>query len=448
MSRHALAGQRRLVVYATVAVLAVGGYWTFFSDGLPIFWGPTARAAEVEQGRDLFEHQWTANDPLAQGDGLGPVFNARSCAACHFQGGVGGGGANEHNAMSFEVQPRPGDHSFHLGTVHNFSTNPEDKETTRKLSALFPVVKGRTTRTNDPHCPTTTTIPDFDPVTTQKVQTTALFGAGWIDLISDRAILKNARNRGLRQLRRELTGEFDNVPVGRARMVAGGVGKFGWKGQFATLNEFVAAACSNELGLGVPGTPQAKPIGAPDRGEVEPDLTREQFRALTSFVKTLPKPVEVGTETRGKEVFREVGCAICHVPDMGSVRGVYSDFLLYTLEDPIPPGGGGGGGGNYSEPPPQLQLPPRPDHEPKPSEWKTPPLWGVADSAPYMHDGSAPTLLAAIKHHRGDAKRVTEKFEGLNPADKAALMSFLGSLKAPPTAVPLRDPSVTKLARK
>lgn len=448
MSRHTLAGQRRLVVYAAVTVFAIAGYWTFFSDGLPIFWGPTARAAEVQQGRDLFEHQWTANDPLAQGDGLGPVFNARSCVACHFQGGVGGGGANEHNAMSFEVQPRPGDHSFHTGTLHNFSTNPADKETDRKLHSLFPVVKGRTTRSSDPHCPTTTTIPDFDPVSTQPVQTTALFGAGWVDLISDRAILKNARNRGLRELRRELTGEFDNVPVGRARMVAGGVGKFGWKGQFATLKEFVAAACSNELGLGVPGVPQAQPIGTKGGADPQPDLTREQFGALVSFVKTLPKPVEVGNEARGKALFREVGCAICHVPDMGGVKGVYSDFLLYTLEDPIPPGGGGGGGGNYSEPPPQLQLPPRPDSEPKPSEWKTPPLWGVADSAPYMHDGRAPTLLAAIQQHRGDAKRVTERFESLPPADKAAITSFLGTLKAPPTAVPLRDASVTKLGRK
>jgi CxxC motif-containing protein (DUF1111 family) len=446
MSRHSLAGQRRLVVYAAVAVLAVGSYWTLFSDGLPIVWGPTARAAEIEQGRDLFEHQWVANDPLAHGDGLGPVFNARSCSACHFQGGVGGGGANEHNALSFEVQPRPGDHAFHTGTVHNFSTTPADKETERKLHALFPVVKGRTTRSNDPHCPTTVTIPDFDPVTTQPVQTTALFGAGWIDLISDRAILKNARNRGLRTLRRELTGEFDNLPVGRVRTVAGGVGKFGWKGQFATLEEFVAAACANELGLGTPSVPQARPIGSTAGGDAPPDLNRKQFGALVSFVKTLPKPVEVGSEDRGREAFREVGCAICHVPDMGGVKGVYSDFLLYTLEDPHPQGGGGGG--NYSEPPPQLQLPSRPDHEPKPSEWKTPPLWGVADSAPYMHDGSAPTLLAAIQKHRGDAKRVTERFEGLQPADKAALLAFLGSLKAPPSAVPLRDPSVTKLARK
>jgi len=39
------------------------------------------------------------NDPLSHGgDGLGPMFNATSCAACHNQGGVGGSGSLEHNA--------------------------------------------------------------------------------------------------------------------------------------------------------------------------------------------------------------------------------------------------------------------------------------------------------------------------------------------------------------
>lgn len=446
MSRLSPTGQRRVVVGALLAVAAVGTYWTFFSDGLPIVWGPTARAAEVERGRELFEHEWTANDPLAQGDGLGPVFNARSCVACHFQGGVGGGGANEHNAVSYEVFPRPGDPTFQSGTLHSFSTNPEHKETLRKLRGLFPVVKGRSFQTGPAECRTTVAVPDFDPVRTQQVQTTALFGAGWIDLISDRAILKNERNRTVRTVGRELIGDFDAVPVGRARRVAGGVGKFGWKAQFATLEEFVAAACANELGLGVPAAEQAAPLGAP-KAEARTDLTRQQFGSLVAFVKTLPRPVEASepSAARGKEVFREVGCAICHVPDVGGVKGVYSDFLLYALEDPVPQGGGSAG---YNEPPPQLQLPARPDHEPRPNEWKTPPLWGVADSAPYLHDGSAPTLSAAIQKHRGDAARVTDRYDALPAADKAALLSFLGALKAPPAAPPLRDPAVTKLGRK
>jgi hypothetical protein len=133
------------------------------------------------------------------------------------------------------------------------------------------------------------------------------------------------------------------------------------------------------------------------------------------------------------------------VPNLGGVKGIYSDFLLYNLDDPNPRGGGGG---EYRDPPPQLQLPDRPDSEPHPSEWKTPPLWGVADSAPYMHDGSAGTLRAAILAHHGAAKSVTKNFLSLGTGDQTALISFLESLKAPPDALPLSNPAVTKLARK
>jgi CxxC motif-containing protein (DUF1111 family) len=441
-------GQRRVAGLSVLAVAAVGIYWHFFSDGMPIIWGPSARAAEIAEGRELFEREWAPNDPHAGGDGLGPVFNAKSCASCHFQGGLGGGGGLEHNAVNFEVFPRPNDPTFITGSLHNFSTNPTLKESERALRKMYPIVKGRTIPPTPGSCSSAMVIPDYDPVHTQSVQTTALFGAGWIDLISDRAILRNERNRGVRSVAREMSFEFDNVPVGRARRVNGGIGKFGWKGQFATLEEFVAAACANELGLGTPTSEQSKPLGDPTHS-AEPDLTKKQFRSLVAFVKTLPRPVEATGDSgaaHGKELFRTVGCAVCHVPDVGGVKGVYTDFLLYTLEDPPPPGSSGSEYG--VGPSPLLGLPKRPDSEPKPDEWKTPALWGVADSAPYMHDGSAPTLRDAILRHGGDAKIVREKFKALAPNDQSALLAFLGTLKAPPDAPPLSNPAVTKLAQK
>jgi hypothetical protein len=62
-----------------------------------------------------------------------------------------------------------------------------------------------------------------------------------------------------------------------------------------------------------------------------------------------------------------------------------------------------------------------------------------------MHDGSAPTLTAAITHHRGDARSVQEAYSHLPPADQAAVIAFLQTLKAPPNAIPLQDPSITKI---
>jgi CxxC motif-containing protein (DUF1111 family) len=442
MTRSPLDRQRKIAGLTLLVVLVAIGLW-IWSPGLPVIFGPSARASEIAEGRELFEHEWEPKDPLSHGDGLGPVYNAKSCASCHFQGGLGGGGEVAHNATSFEVNSRPGDDQFHFGTLHNFSTTAAHRESLAALKKTYPVIPGRTT--GSPHCPTV--VPDFDPVRTQTVNPTALFGAGWIDLISDKAILKNKRGRQVDTIGRELKLEFANVPVGRVGTTDDGrVGKFGWKGQFATLPEFVAAACANELGLGTPTMAQAAPLSAPDYTSA-PDLDKKQFRALVAFVKTLPKPVENSaaepTAEHGKELFSSVGCAACHVPNIGGVKGVYSDFLLYTLDDPSASGSVEG----YGPPPKQLNLPERPEQLAKPEEWKTPPLWGVADSAPYFHDGASPTLESAILRHRGDAKLVTTKYQELTKEDQTALVAFLKTLKAPPDAAPLRNPATTQLRR-
>ena len=66
---------------------------------------PPAEKNSVRQGRELFTHRWAPNDPRsAMGDGLGPVYNERSCAACHYQGGVGGGGPDDKNVDVLSVR--------------------------------------------------------------------------------------------------------------------------------------------------------------------------------------------------------------------------------------------------------------------------------------------------------------------------------------------------------
>jgi CxxC motif-containing protein (DUF1111 family) len=440
--------------FSLLGLAVLGVYWAFFFEGFPVVWGPSANRSEIAAGQELFEHEWTQNDPLAHGDGLGPVFNARSCAACHFQGGLGGGGGLAHNAVLFEVVPRPGDLAFHTGSLHTFSIDAAYQESPELLKTLFPVVPGRVIPPPPSSCGGPRNIPDFDPVHTETVQPTALFGAGWIDLISEKAITANRRKRLAHGIAQEMDLQFEHIPVGRVRTLPdGSVGRFGWKAQFGSLREFVAAACANELGLGTPDGEQAAPLAAPGITS-PPDLDKKQFRALMSFVKTLPRPQEIipddpaerSAAENGKNLFTSVGCAACHIPNMGGVRGVYSDFLLYTLLDPVPSGGSPGG---YSgDPPPELQLPTRPENDPKPSEWKTPPLWGVADSAPYMHDGSAATLQDAIAKHRGDALIVTEAYNKLAPDDRAAVMAFLKTLRAPRDAAPLRDPGITDLTKK
>ncbi|MCI0699492.1 MAG: thiol oxidoreductase-like protein, partial [Planctomycetia bacterium] len=64
MLRLSPTGQRRVVGFGFLGVVAVLVYWNFFSDGFPILWGPSASASEIAEGRELFEHEWTPNDPL------------------------------------------------------------------------------------------------------------------------------------------------------------------------------------------------------------------------------------------------------------------------------------------------------------------------------------------------------------------------------------------------
>jgi mono/diheme cytochrome c family protein len=413
---------------------ALGVTW-FFSPGLPVLIGPWATASSKAMGQDIFEHEWQPGDSLAGGDGVGPVFNAQSCVACHFQGGVGGGGDNSHNVRAFEVMPTANSRTVKSGVVHKGAIDLSLKESDKTVHDVFPVIKGgRSTFSN---C--SIVLSDFDPVVFEDVNSTALFGAGWIDCIPEKALTSNRLGRMTRGAAKEIMADFSDVPIGRLRILPDGrIGKFGWKGQAATLEEFVASACSNELGLGTPSKEQAKPLGCPDYPSAAPDLNRKQFKSLVAFVSTLPRPVEIKpTEpaardqaAKGKELFTAIGCATCHVPDMGGVKGVYSDFMLYTLEDEI----GDGSGGYGSPASPQFPLP---EDHPRPSEWKTPALWGVADSAPYMHDGSSPTLQDAIMRHRRDAKSVLDRYNKLCPKEQQALLAFLMTLKAPQDAAPL-----------
>ena len=125
----------------------------------------------------------------------------------------------------------------------------------------------------------------------------------------------------------------------------------------------------------------------------------------------------------GEQLFNKIGCADCHVPSIGGVEGVYSDFHLYEVEheskikDYVEP--------NFAS---EFTLP---FEHPRPSEWQTPPLWGVADSAPYFHDGQSPTLEAAIRRHGRDGAYARTNFHELEAEERRAVIQFLRSLRAP-----------------
>jgi len=215
-------------------------------------------------------------------------------------------------------------------------------------------------------------------------------------------------------------------------MVKGDVGKFGWKGQFASLEDFVASACAMEIGLTNPL--HSQPVAKEHRTDhdAKMDMTRRQLNELVSFVRSLPRPqqvlptdpAELKQVMQGEQLFIDVGCADCHVKDFGGIEEVYSDFHLYNLE-PIHVAVG-----DYSDGTPEQEFDFNGAH-PHPDQWQTPALWGVADSAPYFHDGGSRTLVTAINRHEGQASSSLHRFQNLRKKEQANLVAFLKTLKAP-----------------
>lgn len=420
-NRQQLHGVRRVVIGFGMAAGLLGVV------PLALSWGPRINAETITAGRTLFEHKWEPNDPLAGGgDGLGPVFNATSCVACHFQGGIGGAGPNRNNVLAFNVVPNIRDRVFQFGVVHLSAVSPIDQETQEGVSQLFPIVPGGSRIVQG--CQTI--ISDFNPVSFTQINTPALFGAGSLDRVSDGAIRAHRRVRQVDLLTREFELDFNGTPAGRPRILPGGrIGKFGWKAQFATLEEFVATACAVEIGLSNAKRAQDTPRRHTPDSKAQFDISKRQLFELAAFCDALPQPkrllpndsADLAQVERGERLFTTVGCADCHTANLGTVEGIYSDLLLHRMEDSTR-------GPGYGNPDPEV---PFPDDLPLPTEWKTPPLWGVADTAPYFHDGGSATLEDAIVRHKGQAKHVTSKFKGLEPADQQAIIAFLKTLRAP-----------------
>jgi CxxC motif-containing protein (DUF1111 family) len=421
--------------------------------------------------RQLFEHKWVAGDSLSpEGDGLGPMHNANSCVACHHLGGMGGAGAAEENVELLSVVPRRQDSSarkqsailskagkfhpaFSGGTsvlFHRLSTEPRyerwrlsvfgfklpaDEESTQ--AAAMRIAASRI-RASDPPV---VDLPRKFGVRLRLSQrnTTPLFGAGLIDSIPEKTLIGLAKEQ-------EESGAGIEGRVGRT--ADGKVGRFGWRGQVATLRDFVLTACAMELGLQNASHPQGRDPLHPKKILEGNDLTEEQCNALVAYIASLPAPQQIAPSdamewkilSHGGKVFDAIGCAACHVQDVGNVEGIFSDLLLHdmgpALEDPlaavpdrsqsatISTSGssayGGGSSGSLADVPPRLLR-----------EWKTPPLWGVRDSAPYLHDGRARTIEEAIAAHGGEAEDSAKKFKALNYLGRSYLLAFLNSLAAP-----------------
>jgi len=355
---------------------------------------------------------------------------------CHHLGGTGGGGANERNVLTLtavdgsarsltgatlfqgEMEDlHPGFRNHTSIVLHRHATTAEIEERLKKIESYSAVQ----------------TREEIKVLRKGQRNTPALFGAGLIDTMPD-TVLREAEKRSFPSFP-EIQGRVSGLPDGR-------LGRFGWKGQMASLDDFVRAACSNELGLEVPGHHQVSLATAKDfdPSRLKLDMDEDQCELLTRFVSQLApplrRPADNGTAPPwGYTVFQSIGCSTCHAPKLGAVRGLYSDLLLHDMGEasadsamyygtPVAPRSLGNLAGSKEQT--------RRSGMAAPTEWRTPPLWGVANSAPYLHDGRANTLDDAIRLHDGEAAKTKTRYTSLSSSDRRSLLSFLNSLMVSP----------------
>lgn len=362
----------------------------------------SARAAapqKLDEGRELFQREWARNDDRAHGgDGLGPVYNDTSCVACHNAGGVGGAGPASKNVdiitatpnlmpvvqaqssmprgflvgavrgligleepmtPAAPAKPRKPDTreliKSHAGfrtarsvVLHRFGDDPDYEQSRHDLLGLNQLgmpsitvmgvgVAARASvelervksQIQFKQFATQAQVGEFALLRSQR-NPTALFGAGLIDTIPVSALEAAAKVKHK---------DFPDVAGRVSRQKDGRIGRFGWKAQTPSLDDFVLTACAVELGLEVPGHHQGGLPRKPEQKAKGLDLTAEECGSLVAYVGSLPRPVEAATRSTvqrdeiaaGKVLFAKVGCAACHAAKLGDVEGIYSDLLLHDM---------------------------------------------------------------------------------------------------------------------
>ncbi len=307
-------------------------------------------------GRELFERLWVKNDPRGHGgDGLGPVFNGQSCVACHNLGGSGGAGTVGSNieiatatdsfnggacySYSFSMDFGAGRFESRIGGGSQESSGRLQAAGARFLSGIHPGFRDSNSVVlhrfgTDPayHAWRESVPGQHRSVVIQSSERNppALFGSGLIDAIPDEAIEAAAKRKI--SWSAQVNGRVSRLKDGR-------VGRFGWKAQTATLAEFVRSAAAGEIGLEIPDRHQAADPRTPGVAAVGLDMNEGECDDLVEYVRSLSIPMAIKPADQkrsaqfkaGEAAFKSIGCAVCHMPKLGEVDGIYSDLLLHDM---------------------------------------------------------------------------------------------------------------------
>ena len=367
--------------------------------------------ATFDHVREVFEER----DDIKKG--LGPVYNAQSCAECH-QTPVSGG-------VSQVTELRAGHFDGTSFVEHPGGSLINDRAVDSSIQeTVMPGYEVRTLRTS-----------------------LNTLGDGFVEAIDDQTLIDIAANQP-----DAMRGQVIHVPVLEAPGMTR-VGRFGWKNQQASLLSFSSDAYLNEQGVTnrlnlventsngryvstapfdiVPDdTPCAPVLLAGTNCGEDPDDDISEFATFMRATMAPPRGAITPDVTAGSEIFDAIGCKTCHVRDITTapihmpINGgtfevpaalasktihPFGDFLLHNVRtgDGIVQNGG----------------------QSTRNKMRTAPLWGMRTRSRLMHDGRSLTPTEAIFRHGGQALGATLRFVfQLNRSQRRQLLAFLGSL--------------------
>ena len=414
-------------------------YEKMFEDGDGLFERPFLPAS----GMKTPPVGEVANTP----EGLGPLFNANACGACHFRDGsvetpyeTGKGMNGLFLRASIPdgkggYMPPPGYHGQVRDKSVSAGVPPEgfgviDYE---ELAGTFP--DGEKFSLRKPHYRVEN--PGYGPLPTNTIlearSAPRLPGMGLLEAIDETTLLALAQAQ---------KNHPDGI-AGKANWVADPetgkrvIGKFSLKANEPSLRAQAAGAAFNDMGMTSPlhraelCLPNQKAcVAAPKNGGPEyTDLSEAQIQAMTVYLQLLAVPARRTPEDPavmyGGTLFSQIGCNACHVDTIttGNSHPIkrlrnqtihpYSDLLLHDMG---------------------LELTGRPDGEATAQEWRTPPLWGLGlmkksnHHTVFLHDQRARSVQEAILWHGGQGALAKSRFMALNKAKRAALLKFLESI--------------------
>ncbi len=252
---------------------------------------------------------------------------------------------------------------------------------------------------------------------------------------------------------------------------------FGWKGHQPNLRRAAEEAFHIHLGMVssfaqeqlASGLLSQADYGNGDMFDVDRDgVTLEvddgMITTMVFYLSQLEIPVQrvphdailADAFARGSAVFGQVGCARCHIPELlldNPVVETRPDTALFQSSPTLQVNVARDGehpkleAANAALMPsyrvnlmsdlkrhdmgPGLATPTAQGNIPA-SVFLTRPLWGLADTAPYLHDGRANTVEDAIMAHGGEAEESATAFGALAVDDRRALLVFLAGLTRQP----------------